>query len=316
MSAVLVTGADGFVGRTLNAALLASGHQVRAASRRGQPLAGCESVAIGDSAAEVDWRPALAGIDTVVHLAARAHVLRDADADPLASYRRVNVTASGNLARAAASAGVKRLVFLSSIKVNGERTLAAPFTEADPPRPIDAYGRSKQEAEALLRDVATMTGLETVIVRAPLVYGPGVRANFLRLLGLVERGLPLPLAAIANRRSMIFVGNLADALTRCVEHPHAAGETFLVADGEDLSTPDLVRLVAAEMGVKARLFACPPGLLRLAATLLGKGEEAARLMDSLTLDPSHIHARLAWRPPLSVREGIAATVRWYRARPR
>lgn len=310
---MLVTGASGFVGAALLPALRARGHAVRAAARREIGCDADEQVRVGDLGPETDWREALAGVDAVVHLAARVHVMHDTSTDPLAEFRRSNVEGTAALARAAAASGAKRLVFVSSIKVNGEATDGRPFTERDAPDPKDPYGQSKAEAEKALAGVAGETGLEVVVLRPPLVYGPGVRANFLRLLRLADRGVPLPFGAVDNRRSMVFVGNLADAIVRCVEHPAAAGRTFLVSDGEDLSTADLIRRLARALGKRASLVPVPPALMRTAARLLGRGAEADRLLGSLRIDSSALRESLGWRPPFTVDEGLAATAAWYRS---
>jgi nucleoside-diphosphate-sugar epimerase len=310
---VLVTGATGFVGTAVLPALRARGHVVRAAVRREVDCDADEQVRVGDLSPDTDWREALAGVDAVVHLAARVHVMHDASTNPLAEFRRSNVEGTLTLARAAARASAKRLVFLSSIKVNGEATTDRAFTERDAPAPRDPYGVSKAEAEEALRGVAVETGLEVVILRPPLVYGPGVRANFLRLLRFADRGVPLPFGAVDNRRSMVFVANLADAIVRCIEHPGAAGRTFLASDGEDLSTADLIRRLAAALGKRASLVPVPPGLMRAAARLLGKGAEADRLLGSLRIDSSALRESLGWRPPFTVDEGLAATAAWYQS---
>jgi nucleoside-diphosphate-sugar epimerase len=306
---VLVTGASGFVGGALCSALSASGRRVRRVVRRLDTLA--DSVAVGDIGPDTDWSAALEGVDSIVHLAARTHVLRETGPDGLAAYRRINVGGTGQLARAAAARGVRRLVFLSSVKVNGERTEARPFTEDDAPRPEDAYGISKWEAEQALARAAPGTRLETVVLRPPLVYGPGVKGNFLRLLGLVARGVPLPLGRIDNRRSLIYLGNLVDAIVRGLDAPRAAGATYLAADGEDLSTPALVRALADALGVKPRLLAFPVLPLRLAATLAGRGAEFARLAGSLQVDSSRIRRELDWHPPHTLARGLERTARWY-----
>lgn len=309
MNQVLVTGAAGFVGQALCPLLEHSGWAVRKAVRR--PREGC--IAVGEIGPDTDWRTALKGITAVVHLAARVHVMRDASGDPLTQYRAVNCAGTANLARQAAQAGVKRLVYLSSIKVNGEATGDTPFRAGDAPRPQDPYAVSKWEAEQALRRMAGETGLETVILRPPLVYGPGVKANFLRLLGLVERGLPLPLGAVENRRSLLYLGNLADAIQLCLVHPAAAGKTYLLCDGPALSSAGLARRLAAALEKRSRLIAVPPRLLRIAARLTGTSAEAARLLDSLEIDGSAIERELGWRPPFSPEQGLTVTADWYRA---
>ena len=311
-SRVLVTGANGFIGRALCEALSASGHTVRKAVRASGP-GDKNAIAVGDIGPGTDWGAALEGVSAVVHLAARTHVLRETAADPLAEYRRINVAATERLARSAAARGVRRLVFLSSVKVNGERTGARPFTEDDAPRPEDAYGESKWEAEQALARIAAETGLQAVVLRPPLVYGPGVKGNFLRLLQWVARGWPLPLGSVENRRSLIYVGNLVDAIVKAIEAPRAAGETFLVADSQDVSTPDLVRGLAAALGVKPRLLPFPLAPLRLASALAGRGAEFARLTGSLQVDSSRIQRKLDWRPRFTLAQGLAETARWYRS---
>lgn len=322
--AVLATGADGYVGRALCTHLRQQGYAVRQAVRSlktqrapaATPLIDDElrdTVAVGDLSGAVAWEPALRDVDAVIHLAARTHVLHDRAADPLAEYRRINVDATRRLATAAAEAGVRRFVFLSSIKVNGEQTFDRPYTEDDAPRPEDAYGISKWEAEQALHEIAARTGLDVVILRPPLVYGPGVKANFLRLMQLVARGVPLPLGAIDNRRSMVYLGNLVDAILTCLEAPAARGRTYLVSDGTDLSTPDLVRGIATALGVPARLLRCPVPLLKAAGTLTGRSAQVARLAGSLQIDSSRLRDELGWRPPHTVAAGLAATAAWYRA---
>lgn len=313
---VLVTGADGFVGTALCKRLAEAGRGVHRAVRQaragGRPYAE-STFAISEISASTDWRGALAGVQCVVHLAARTHVLRETAVDPLAEYRRVNVEGTRRLAEQAADAGVRRLVFVSSVKVHGETTVK-PFTEDDAPRPEDAYGVSKWEAERVLHRIAAETGIEVAILRPPLVYGPGVKGNFLRLLDIVARGWPLPLASVDNRRSLIHVGNLADTIVKAVDAPQAAGRTYLVSDGEDVSTPDLVREIARALGVEPRLLPCPLALLKAGAAMLGRGDEIARLTGSLQVSGSRIGSELGWRPPFTLVQGLAETARWYRNR--
>ncbi|MBT9568336.1 MAG: SDR family oxidoreductase [Thiobacillus sp.] len=301
----LVTGATGFVGMALCDRLAASGYEVvpTARSKSGLP----NEVMVGNLGASTDWRPALTGCEAVVHLAARVHVMHDPAQAPLALYRATNTDATLNLAQQAAQAGVKRFVFISTIKVHGEGR-DAPYRETDMPAPQDAYAVSKWEAEQGLMRIAEKTGLEVVILRPPLGYGPGVKANFLRLMHLVKKGWPLPLGAIHNKRSLLYLGNFVDAIRLCVEHPAAAGQTFLLGDGEPVSTPELVRMLARAMGRPPRLLAIPVGVLELAAAVLGKRAAMARLTGSLYVDGSAIRSRLGWTPPYTMAEGLAATV--------
>ncbi|MHB1054072.1 MAG: UDP-glucose 4-epimerase family protein [Thiobacillus sp.] len=308
---VLVTGANGFVGRELGTELLKHGHWVRGTLRQNKGSLvrtdEVEYVAVGAIDAATEWRDALVGCDVVVHLAARVHVMDDKASDPLVEFREVNTEGTLNLARQAAQAGVKRFVFISTIKVNGEGR-DEPYLETDVAAPEDAYAISKWEAEQGLQRIAADTGLEVVILRPPLVYGPGVKANFLRLMRTVERGWPLPLGAIRNRRSLLYLGNFVDAIRLCVEHPAAAGQTFLLDDGEPVSTPELIRAMASAMGRPARLLAVPVGVLGLAGALLGKRAAVSRLTGSLFVDSLAIRSRLAWTPPYTMRQGLDATV--------
>lgn len=313
---VLVTGAGGFVGRPLCKELFHRGYQVRAAMRtHGQLSAGGETVIVGAIDAETKWSDALRGVDTVIHLAARVHVMKDKAADPLTEFLKVNLYGTANLAQQAAGAGVKRLVFVSSIKVNGEQTTEArPFVESDEPDPQDPYAVSKLQAEQVLQRIAQDTGLEVVIVRPPLVYGPGVKGNFFRLLAAIDKGIPLPLAGARNLRSLVYAGNLVDALIACATHPAAAGQTYLVRDGEDISTAMLVEKIARALGRKNRAYYFPPGLMRAVATLLGRAEQVDRLFGSLRVNDQKIRGELGWVPPYSMEQGLLATAEWYRTR--
>ena len=314
MSTVLVTGATGFIGRPLCARLLADGACARAAVWRDEPGANIQEgivVSLIDSIGpDTDWAQALSGIDTVIHLAARVHVMDEKAEDPLAAYRRVNVAGTERLARMTAAAGVKRLVYLSSVKVLGEET-AESYTEKHKPAPQDPYGVSKLEAEEVLNKISVETGLEVVIIRPPLVYGPGVKANFLKLVRLFAKGLPLPLASVNNARSLVYLENLVDAIMLCAAHPKAAGRIFLVSDGEGVSTPELIRRIAAALGRPARLFAFSPGLIRFAGKLTGKSGAVDRLLGSLAVDDGKIRTELGWRPPYTMADGLKATAAWY-----
>lgn len=310
MNRVLITGANGFVGQALCPLLESAGWSVHKAVRTDRP--GC--IAVGDIGPNTDWRAALNGVDAVVHLAARAHIMQDTAQDPLKAYRAINCAGTENLARQAAQARVKRLVYLSSIKVNGESTTDRPFHANAPPHPQDPYGISKWEAEQALHRAATETGLEIVILRPPLIYGPGVKANFLRLMKLTARGLPLPLGMVKNRRSLLYLGNLTDAIRLCLSHPAASGKTYLLSDGKPLSTAELVRHMAAALGKPASLLPIPPTLLHLVGLLTGKRAEVARLLDSLEIDSSPIRQELDWQPPYTLEQGLRATADWYRSR--
>lgn len=265
-----------------------------------------ETVVIGSLSSETDWTAALRNVDQIVHLAARVHVMNDKCSDPLAEFRRVNVEGTAALARQAAVAGVRRFVYLSSVKVNGEFTEAGhPFTADDAPAPEDPYGVSKHEAEQLLRQIAAETGMEVVIIRPPLVYGPGVKANFESMMRWLARGVPLPLAAVTrNRRSLVALDNLVNLIVTCLHHPAAANQTFLVSDGEDLSTAQLLKRMGSAMGHPARLFYLPPALLQLGAAVLNKPGIYQRLCGSLQLDITKTRQLLDWTPPVSVDEGL------------
>jgi nucleoside-diphosphate-sugar epimerase len=302
---ILVTGASGFVGRAMVSRLQRdTAWSVRAASRqpRTTPM---DSITIERIDARTDWLPALQGVDAVVHLANRAHVLRDVSSDSLADYRRVNVDGTVRLAEQAAAVGIRRFVFVSSVKVNGEQ---GSFVESDPPAPRDAYGVSKLEAERALQDLSGRSGLGVVVVRPPLVYGPGVKANFAALVKVVSRGIPLPLGAIRNRRSLVALDNLVDFLCACLGSPAAHGETFFVSDGHDLSTPDIVRHIAAALDRPARLLSVPPALIASGAALVGRRGAASRLLGSLQVDISKARRVLSWAPPVSVADAFRRAV--------
>lgn len=306
---ILVTGATGFVGKAACRTLATRGHEVFAAVRQDVALPeGVSSRPIGDLGPDTDWSAALAGMDTIIHLAARAHVMAETEADPLVVFRRINRDGAARLAEQAASAGVRRLVFVSSIKVNGEATPAdRPFHAEDSLRAVDPYGIAKAEAEQELAAIAARTGLELVVVRPPLVHGPGVKGNLASLMKIVRNGVPLPLGCVDNRRSLVGLANLTDALAFVAEHEHASGRTFLIKDGEDVSTAALIRKLAAAMGRPPRLLPCPPALLRLGGRMLGRQAAMDRLIGSLVVDDSPLRA-LGWVPPQSLDEGLKAMV--------
>jgi nucleoside-diphosphate-sugar epimerase len=306
---VLVTGASGFVGRHL---LSARGEcTVRAALRSGAATdLDAEPAVVGTIEEGTDWSRALRGVDHVVHLAARVHVMKASAADR-AQYEQTNVSGTERLASAAARAGVKRFVFVSSIKANGEATGKRAFQANDLPQPLDDYGRSKLEAERRLGVIDASSGMRVAIIRPPLVYGPGVRANFLRLLSWAERALPLPLARVDNVRSIVSVWNLCDLIWSLLRRDIPAAGVFMISDGQDISTPELIRRLAHFMGRPARLFPAPIALLRAGAAVTGKSDEFRRLCGSLVVDMGDTRTRLGWTPPVSLEEGLRRTAHWY-----
>ena len=307
---ILVTGASGFVGTHVVTTAVRRGLPVRGAARQlpESPIANAEYVVGPDLAPGSDWSNALKGVSVVVHAAARVHVMNDTALDPLAEFRRVNVAGTQDLARQAAAAGVRRFVFISSIKVNGESTAdGRPFLATDPPAPRDPYGISKHEAEAALHRVASETGIEVVVIRPVLVYGPGVKANVAAMMRWLLRGVPLPLGAIHNRRSLVAVDNLVDLILTCASHPAAAGQTFLVSDGEDVSTTALLRRMAEALGVQPRLIPVPQLLLRLVARAFGRRDLGRRLFESLQVDVRPTMDRLGWTPPVSMTDALRET---------
>ncbi|MDA3832884.1 MAG: SDR family oxidoreductase [Spirochaetales bacterium] len=302
---ILVTGANGFVGSALCGRLKVEGYNIRCAVRT---QAQTENfIAVGDIGPETQWDKALHDVDTVIHTAARAHIAKDQVPDPLAEYRQVNVEGTLNLARQSAQAGVKRFIFISSVGAIGNQS-TTPFTEQDTPAPHDLYAISKYEAEQGLQQLAQETGMDVVIIRPPLVYGPNAPGNFGSLVRWVEKGIPLPLGAIHNKRSLVALDNLVDLIVTCIDHPAAANQIFLAGDGEDVSTSELLRGVAKAMGKPARLIPVPAKILTLGATLLGKKAVAQRLLGSLQVDISKAREVLGWEPVVSVEEGMAKAV--------
>ncbi len=303
---IFVTGVTGFVGQALLEQLLENGGlKVTAALRTSSSFDLCAAHLVGDFTNTTDWSTALTNQQVVIHAAARAHIMKDNVADQLAEYRRVNVDGTLNLARQAAAAGVKRFIFISSIKVNGDQTLSGqPFTADDIPAPEDAYGISKWEAEEGLQQLAAETGMELVIIRPPLVYGPGVKGNFASMIKLVAKGVPLPLGSIHNQRSLVAVDNLVDLIITLIDHPAGSNQVFLAGDGQDLSTTQLLRGLADAAGVSSRLIPIPSLFLTIGASLIGKRAVVKRLLGSLQVDISKARELLGWQPPISVEEGL------------
>jgi UDP-glucose 4-epimerase len=315
---VLVTGANGFVGTAVCRRLLAEGWNVAGAIREPHALPqGVEPRLVAPLGPGTPWIKSLQGIDAIVHLAARVHVMHESARDAEAQYRAVNLAGTLRLAEEAIRAGVRHLVFMSSVKVNGEATHGRPFTFEDSPAPADAYGRSKWAAEQGLARLVQTEGaghFRATIFRPPLVYGPGVGGNFAQMLRAVAKGWPLPLAAIDNRRSLIFVENLADAVAAALREQGGATETFLLSDGEDISTPELIRRLARAMGVPAKLWPMPPRLLLALGRIAGRGPAVHRLTESLQVRGTAFRQRFGWTPPFALDQGLAQTAAWYRGK--
>ncbi|WP_150806743.1 UDP-glucose 4-epimerase family protein [Pseudomonas fluorescens] len=310
---VLITGATGFVGSALVSAL--DNHQgylpisvVRSKKHSNVPTA--QLFSIPDMSSTTDWSEGLKGAAIVIHAAARVHVMKEVAADALAEFRKVNVEGTVNLARQAAAAGVKRFVFISSIKVNGEGTnIGQPFTADDIPAPSDPYGLSKKEAEEALHAISAETEMEVVIIRPTLIYGPGVKANFRNMMGWLQKGIPLPFGAIHNKRSLVSLENLVSLIMVCLEHPNAAGQIFLVSDGVDLSTTELLERTATALGVKSRLVPVPERLLTFCAVALGRRSLSQRLCGSLQVDIQKTESLLGWYPPVSIEDSLNRTAK-------
>lgn len=312
---VAITGATGFVGRAITAYLRQHAEYALRVAVRG-PYASTgdatEVVTIPSMQPDSSWAAFVTDAQVVIHAAARVHVMHDAASNPEEEYFRINLAATLNLAEQAAAAGVQRFIFISSIKVNGEATSpGAPFTADQPGNPSDPYGVSKARAEEGLRQIAVRTGMEVVIIRPVLVYGPGVKANFLSMMRWLDKGIPLPLGAINNRRSLVALDNLVDLVATCIKHPTAANQTFLVSDGNDLSTTQLLQHMASALGKSPRLLPVPMWLLTLAATVVGKGSFSQRLCGSLQVDISKTCTMLGWTPPVSVEDAMQATAHYF-----
>jgi nucleoside-diphosphate-sugar epimerase len=323
MSRILVTGATGFVGRAVIAALRRDGHTLSGTTRQADLVQGPEGIPLYKIAGlghNMEWAPVVAGANIVVHLAARVHVMEESAGKPrmrqeagnLAAHMAVNADGTRRLAEAAAEAGVRRFLFVSTVKVMGEETISMPFTESDGPAPEDAYGVSKLKGEAALTEVAARTGMKITVLRPPSVYGPQVAGNFLRILKLCDSRVPLPIASIRNARSLISVANLSSAVAVAAVHPAAAGEIFLVSDGEDVSTPELFRRVAVALGCRARQFGVPVPIMEIAGALIGRGGLVRRLTRSLAIDGEKIRQKLGWTPVETLDQGLVRTAQWFR----
>jgi nucleoside-diphosphate-sugar epimerase len=312
---ILITGATGFIGQAVVQHLLAmTDHQVTALTRRTSAAVpdGVKCLQVEAIDGSTDYGNQLAGVDVVIHLAARVHRLNETSGTSYPAYKSINVDGTLNLARQAVKAGVRRFIYLSSIKVNGESTqLGKPFTADDTPTPSDPYAISKCEAERGLMALSKDTGMQYVIIRPPLVYGPGVKANFQKLMGLIRKGLPLPLGSTDNLRSMVSIDNLVNLVQRCINHPNANNKVFLVSDDRDVSTTELLRIVADAMDLPCRLILFPKSLLTLAASIFGKKDIARRLLGSLQVDISKTKSELDWKPVITIEEAIRLTVRSY-----
>jgi nucleoside-diphosphate-sugar epimerase len=309
---VLVTGASGFVGSSVVFRLLLDRKFIPVAAARGATMLHGLCAVVPFDLADTQHLPTLDGVQVVIHAAARVHVMNDTASDVFAEFRKINVEGTLRLARHAAESGVKRFIFISSIKVNGESTaLGKPFKADDRPAPADPYGVSKYEAEEALKQLSRTTGMEVVIIRPPLVYGPGVKANFLSMLNWLNKGIPLPLGAIGNQRSLVAIDNLVDLIITCIDHPAAANETFLVSDGEDLSTTRLLQRLALALGKRAWLLPLPEGVIKLAALLMGKQAVAQRICGSLQVDISKNRELLGWVPPINMDKAMRQTASHY-----
>lgn len=312
MSKILVTGATGFVGKRLVPALISAGHQVRCAVSKTVDWLDAEQVLVNKLELDPDWDEALLDIDVVIHLAARVHIMKESSKSVLDEYCKINSVATRNLAKKAAKHQVKRFIFLSSIKVNGEYTLKdTPFTEDSAVHPEDPYGQSKLYAEQYLQAISKNTEMEVVIIRPPLVYGPEVKANFLKMLQIVNKKWPLPFGKVQNNRHFVYVGNLVSALCAVVVHPAAANQTYLVADDDSLSLAQLMSLIGSQMDVKVRLLPIPVRFMECSFALLGLKHINTRLFRSLEVSNNKIKSQLGWEPPVSFPEGLKETVKWY-----
>lgn len=313
MTKILITGSTGFVGKSLVPALVEAGYDLRCLVSQKQEWIHTEQIVIGRIEEQQDWSVILEGVDVVIHLAARVHLMKDTATSPLDEYLKVNCEATKNLAKQAAQHKVKRFIFLSSIKVNGEATQPQkPFTEEQMPQPEDPYGISKWEAEKALMEIAQTTPMEVVVLRPPLIYGPGVKANFLKMIKLVEKGFPMPFGKVSNRRSFLYIENLVSAIIAVIESPKAANQTFLVSDDEPLSLSALLKGLSVGLEVNVQLIPLPSSLLRLIFIILGRRNLSSRLLDSLEISQQKMKNQLGWKPPIKGMDGLMKTSKWYR----
>ena len=312
---VLVTGASGFVGSALCSYLIKCGHNVIGTVRKlpVSPIYGVDYRIVGDLGTNTAWYENIfSGVEVIIHCAARVHIMNEDVQNPLKEFRQINTQGTETLARIAANTGVKRLIFLSSVKVNGENfPLSSPIDEMSPTVPKDYYGISKLEAERSLLNIAEETGLETVIFRLPLVYGPGVKGNFLRLFKIVDKGIPLPLSLVENLRSLINLNNLTDVVGSCLTDPRAVGKTYMVSDSKDISTTQLIIEMSQALDRPVRLWPCPLPLIKLTGTLVGRSDEVSRLLGSLRINSNKIYCELGWVPPYTLTEGLSQISSWY-----
>lgn len=311
---IAITGASGFLGQALCTSFASYGYKVRGIVRPKKVIKqdDIEYIAINNIGANTNWSDALLGVDCVLHLAARAHVMNETGSIALDKYRAINVEGTRRLAKQALACKVKRFIYLSSIKVNGETTSGSNyFTSKDIPKPEDPYGISKWEAEQVLWDIAERTNLEVVVVRPTLIYGQNMKGNLLRLFNLVASGLPLPLGSLHNKRSLISLDNLADLLIKCVHHQNAKGQTLLASDNDDISITELLHSISIALGKPSRLIPIPANLLKLCINILGKKEIANRILENLQVDISETKKLLDWQPPISISKGLDKTAKWY-----
>ena len=306
---ILVTGASGFIGRSLCARFASDRIDFLGTTRRDLDCSGYRCASVGNIDGATNWTSVLDGVEVIVHLAARVHIMSDDAEFPRNEYTRVNVDGTRRLAECASKAGVKRIIFLSTVKVLGEKTETRPFHYSDEPAPVDPYAESKLGAERSLRQIEKQTGLEVVVIRPPLVYGPGVGGNIARMIEYIRSGLWLPLGRIENKRSLLAVANLCDVVSICLDHPDAAGKTFLISDGSDISTTDLIKAIAQEMGKPSRLIPVPERVLKVCGRIVGRTADVRRLCDSLQVDISYTKELLGWSPRFTIEDELRHVVR-------